>query len=441
MSALPNAPGRPRAVVFAYACEPGRGSEPGAGWGVVRALAEAADCTVLVGPAHADGVRRWAQSHPGEAAHLRFVVVPEARWPRPAGRGRLGWFMAYLRWLPNAERVARRLHAERPFDVACHAAYSTYWLPTPAVALGIPTVWGPVGGAVTTPAGLWPALGWRGIGGEVVDRVAVRLFALLPAARRAARRATVRVVQNAETRDQLPAALRARAWVLNHALLTELPPTPVDVPARGRTLLCAGALEARKGARLAIRALAHAPPDVRLTVVGDGPERQALERLAARLGVADRVTFLGAVPRERLFALLDTAAAAVFTGLREEGGLALAEAMLRGAPVVVLAHGGARTIAEACTDPSRVALVAPGRVDDTARRLAAAMTRFSRAPSRAASPTLDRPAAVRRLSDALREALGTAPGGGRQAGAPAPASPPLLRPPPAERAAAAETRR
>ena len=49
-------------LVFAYACEPGRGSEPGAGWGIVRALAQVAHCTVLVGPEHGPGIDRWAAS-------------------------------------------------------------------------------------------------------------------------------------------------------------------------------------------------------------------------------------------------------------------------------------------------------------------------------------------------------------------------------------------
>jgi len=58
-----------------------------------------------------------------------------------------------------------------------------------------------------------------------------------------------------------------------------------------------------------------------------------------------------------------------------------------------------------------VALVTPGRVRETARALAGAMTRFSRAPSPITGPTLDQAAAVRSLGDALREAL--------RAGAPA----------------------
>src|SRR5215218_4230889 len=91
---------RPRVLVFAFACEPGRGSEPGAGWGTVRALSTFADCVVLVGPEHAAGISRWQAS--GGRPGLTFVVVPEARWPGPGRGGRVAPFIAYLRWLPRA---------------------------------------------------------------------------------------------------------------------------------------------------------------------------------------------------------------------------------------------------------------------------------------------------------------------------------------------------
>ena len=97
----------------------------------------------------------------------------------------------------------------------------------------------------------------------------------------------------------------------------------------------------------------------------------------------------------------------VFTGLREEGGLALAEAMLAGAPIVVLAHGGAKIIAESSTDPARVALIEPGDVASTARRMGEAMTRFTRTPPRRREPLLESTAARAVLRDVLRRACGT----------------------------------
>jgi glycosyltransferase involved in cell wall biosynthesis len=396
---------RCRVLVFAYACEPGRGSEPGAGWGLVRALATFADCTVLVGPEHTQGIRNWetAYGHP----HLRFIEVPE-RWITPPDRRhRFTRFVLYLLWLPRAYAVGWSLHRRAPFAAVWHATYSTYWLPTPAVGFRVPCVWGPVGGAVVTSGQLRPLLGWRGLPDELLDFVAVRAFSLWPATRRTWRRARIRLVQNAETLARLPRALQPDTIVLNHALFTEVP--PVSPRAVGRQCLFVGSLESRKGASLAVRALACAAEDVTLWVVGDGPERPRLERLARRLGVSHRIRFCGRATREEVMNHIAEAAAVVFTGLREEGGLALAEAMLAGTPIVVLAHGGAKTIAESSTDPQRVALIEPADVATTARRLGEAMTRFTLAPRGRREPMLDSAAASAVLRDVLRRACASAP--------------------------------
>jgi glycosyltransferase involved in cell wall biosynthesis len=261
-----------------------------------------------------------------------------------------------------------------------------YWLPTPAAGFDVPCIWGPVGGAVSTPGTLWRLLGWRGLLTELVDLAAVRALAALPAVRRASQCDLV-FVQNDETRDRLPADVQRRAIVLNHALFTELPAVERQPPTA--TCLFVGALESRKGPRLALMGLAAAAPDVRLVIVGDGPDRSALEAFAGELGVSSRVRFVGAIPRAEVMRLVTTAAAVVFTGLREEGGIALAEAMLAGTPVIVLAHGGARTIAEATCDPDRVALIEPADLGTTACRIGAAMSQFSLRVARRRDPMLD----------------------------------------------------
>jgi glycosyltransferase involved in cell wall biosynthesis len=190
---------------------------------------------------------------------------------------------------------------------------------------------------------------------------------------------------------------------MNHAPFAEVP--PIEHRPRESEILFVGPLQARKGARLAVRALVQTPETVRLTIIGDGPERRALQALARRLGVAARIQFKGRLPHPDVFRNLATCAAVVFTGLREEGGIALAEAMLAGVPVIVLAHGGARTIAAAATDPSRVLLIQPASIALTARRLGEAMARFAALPSSNTGPTLDQTDARCAFRDAVREAL------------------------------------
>ena len=392
---------RPRLLVFAYGCEPGVGSEEGAGWDLVRAVGEFADCVVLVSPVHSEGLAKWKAEH--SASWLTYIAVPEPPFASRAKWHRITRFLIYLLWLRTALKIGRRLHAEHPFDGTYHATYSVYWLPTPATSFGVPCVWGPVGGAVTTPLRLWPFLGWLGVIDEILDVVAVRAASWWPGTRRTWWVAEGPILNNEETLRRMPRSIRDRFYILNHALVAAVP--RVEDRPRESHLLAVAALETRKGLRLLIRAMAHTPVDIRLLIAGDGPERASLERLARMLCLSHRVEFLGYVPREKLFELFARAAAVVFTGLREEGGMALAEAMLSGAPVIVLANGGARTIAESTTDPDRVALIEPAGTQETARRLAEAMFRFSRNPSTSTGPTLDPDAARRTLRGIFEKAL------------------------------------
>ena len=99
-------------------------------------------------------------------------------------------------------------------------------------------------------------------------------------------------------------------------------------------LLSVGRIDPRKGVATAIEALAELP-DATLTVAGSGPATLLAElaALAERLGVADRVTFAGAVPRADLPALYEAHDAVVFPVVWEEPwGLVPLEAMASGAP-------------------------------------------------------------------------------------------------------------
>lgn len=105
-----------------------------------------------------------------------------------------------------------------------------------------------------------------------------------------------------------------------------------DVPDGARVLLAVARLTNQKGIDVAIRALAGLPDDTVLVVLGEGPERAALLRLAQDLGVAQRLFLLGRVPD--VGAWLGRATLLVHPARWEGFGLAVLEAMLAGLPVV-----------------------------------------------------------------------------------------------------------
>jgi teichuronic acid biosynthesis glycosyltransferase TuaC len=108
---------------------------------------------------------------------------------------------------------------------------------------------------------------------------------------------------------------------------------------RRRTLLSVGLLIERKGHHHVIGALARLP-DTDLLIAGQGPDRTALEQLAVRLGVADRVIFLGNLDQDRLCEAYNAADALVLASSREGWANVLLEAMACGTPVVASAVWG-----------------------------------------------------------------------------------------------------
>jgi glycosyltransferase involved in cell wall biosynthesis len=107
---------------------------------------------------------------------------------------------------------------------------------------------------------------------------------------------------------------------------------PDDVPDGARVLLAVARLTPQKGLDTAVRALPLLPDDTVLVVLGEGPDRVRLDRLARDLGVERRVFLPGRVPD--VAAWLRRAALLVHPARWEGFGLGVLEAMLAGLPVV-----------------------------------------------------------------------------------------------------------
>jgi len=108
----------------------------------------------------------------------------------------------------------------------------------------------------------------------------------------------------------------------------------------GDYLLSVGRLESIKRVDLAVRALRHSDPPIRLVVVGTGSQREQAERVAREAGVAERVDFLGPVDDERLIALFADALGVIYAPFDEDFGYVTLEAFLAAKPVITATDSG-----------------------------------------------------------------------------------------------------
>lgn len=123
-------------------------------------------------------------------------------------------------------------------------------------------------------------------------------------------------------------------------------PAAQPLAVKGRHFVCVRRLVARTGVDLLIEAFGKAvaakllPPDITLRIVGQGPERAALESLAAKQIGAERIIFEGRVSLERRDELFATAIAQIVPTRELEGfGLVVLEAGVLGCPSLVTPVG------------------------------------------------------------------------------------------------------
>lgn len=142
-------------------------------------------------------------------------------------------------------------------------------------------------------------------------------------------------------------------WRPITAVEREAERSSMAIPAGSFVVGCVARIGAQKGQSYLVKALAKCDPSVRLLLIGDGPDREEILRLADRLGVGERVKVTGWLRDPR------TAVAAcdalVLSSLWEGYPIALLEGMSAALPYVATDVGGVTEIAR----PGRDALVVP----------------------------------------------------------------------------------
>ena len=331
-------------LVLAYAFEPDRGSEPGAGWEWATAAATHHDVWVVTSARHRTPTDRELAARPVPGLRQVLYLEDEVGLARGRALGRMNR-ATYFRWQRAAAPVLRRLHAEHRFDLGHHLTWGVDWQPTAVSRVpGLPYVWGPVGGSTSTSLRLARWLGARGLAAdlarEVISRPARRLFG-----DRVAAGASLVLAQNDDVRRRF--AGHGRVEIVPNAAI-RLPPDAIRAndPTKGarRRAVYAGRLEAWKGPRLAVAAAAAAPGWT-LDVYGDGPEAAALRRSVEKLGVDDRVRLHGRRPRDEVLVALARADALLLPSVHDSSPWVVAEAVSLGTPVVCLDRGGPPNLA------------------------------------------------------------------------------------------------
>jgi glycosyltransferase involved in cell wall biosynthesis len=382
---MQNSENRLHVILSAYACEPGKGSEPGVGWRWVEGLSGRVDLTVLTRSNNREGIQREIGAR-GEGDPLRGVRFLYYDLPAPLRRlkrwGLLKTLPYYFLW---QWAVSRKFSEQADAaDVVHHLTFCTalcpgFWNWTTAAR-----VIGPVA-APLVPDAYLPLFGSRRWSQALRNRL-IRNFLRLPWLRKSFTEAAAVAPANSDMKRLLEAMGVPCGEVMLDTGAPDRAPHADRRDADGVfRLLYAGVLERRKGLELALRAFSqfiqNSTSNIQnsssLILLGDGPDRERLQKLAQTLGIADHVDFRGRVPHEEMTRHFREADAFLFTSVRDASGGVNLEAMSHGLPVICIAHQGVGDI----TDDSCALRVPPGGIGETISGLAAAMTRLADDPA------------------------------------------------------------
>jgi glycosyltransferase involved in cell wall biosynthesis len=240
------------------------------------------------------------------------------------------------------------LNAEIGFDIVHQLNMVGFREPGYLWKLGVPFVWGPIGGMGLFPWRFLPTVGPGGalyyLAYNLANAWQMR-FARRP---RLAARAAGSALICATAENQRGAQVH---WGCDGRLLSEVGLPPPSARARTPTrrevaqplrIVWTGLHEPRKALNLALEALARLPRHVqwRLDVVGDGPRRKPWQSLSRSLGIEERCIFHGWLSREDALGVMASSHLMLITSLRDLTATVTIEALAAGLPIVCLDHCG-----------------------------------------------------------------------------------------------------
>ena len=341
-----------RVLISAFGCSPYRGSECAIGWNLAKELAKYNKITVLYGDVAKekqkieDVKKFFAENAPIPNLHLVYVApskvitLIEKLHQVPGMWG--FYYLAYNLWHRKAYKVAQELHKDKPFDIVHKLNMLGFREPGYLWKIGVPFVWGPVGGASNesirfhkffSKSGCIKVLA-RTILNEIQKHILIR-------PRIAAHRAKKIWAITADDIFMVSKIWKCKCEQMldggtDIALKGALKVYTLSEPLR---LVWSGIHTSRKALPILLEALATPAlkgnlGNIHLDVLGAGPETNGWKSLAQKLGVDSCIKWHGMLRRDEGLDVMRTGHVFVCTSIKEASSIVVMEALSLGLSVI-----------------------------------------------------------------------------------------------------------
>ena len=348
---------RIRVLISAYACEPNKGSEPGVGWNWALQMAKWDEVYVITRSNNRKVIEEFLQEYPME--HLHFYYHDCTTWKRKMKKLPNGIFVYYKMWQKEILPLVKKIVEKEKIEIVHHITFNEFRTPGKLYQLSSPFVWGPIGGGqFYNPIFKDAYFSQKDVLKEKFRNIINRYYLSFSKDIKAAvKKANVIMIADQSTEKIMPQTrkyvrLLETGYDLSRNGVKRYEESVVISGNRPINLLWVGGIWPRKGLKLLIDALHESRfQNYSLSVVGDGQDRKASEKLVQEYGIESKVHFLGNLSYNEVNNLYDNADVFVFTSLRDTSGNVVLEAMSHGLPVIAINHHG---VGEIVTDETGI---------------------------------------------------------------------------------------
>ena len=345
-------------LVMAYAISPYRGSEYAVAWNYVTHMSKNNNLTVLYGMSdnhmgETDTMEEYLKEH--AVNNVRFIAVKPNRlanllnWPNRHDFLVYTFYYAFSVWQREAYNVAREISKAEHFDLIHYVGPIGYREPGYLWKLGLPYVWGPVGGVNNAPRQLMKHMPLAGRMKQTFRSVANTIqFHTMHRLKKALEATDVLLTATSENQQKFRQVHHKDSICLPENCITgtiTLDESKFNNPAK-YNIIVIGRLDARKSVGVFLEAMAQVRnrDKLHVDIVGDGPLRARLQGYDCEHGLDGLITWHGQLPRVEAVKIFNRAHLHVITSVSEGNPTTIWEAMSYGVPTMSFDHCGMHDI-------------------------------------------------------------------------------------------------
>lgn len=362
-------------LISAYGCEPNKGSESGVGWNWVLQMAKNNKLWVITRKNNKESIEG---NIPKEIeGNISFIYYDPSNFIKKLKIKDKGLYLFYFFWQLGAYLEVKKIVKKIKFDYTMHLSFGSIWMPTFIPFLGIPFIWGPIGGGEGIPDNYLSRFSLKQKLTQKFRKVLIKTILINPLTFFSCYKATSILVRTKDTYNIIPNRYKNKTKIILETGMEFNEFKNIKKIWRKNNIcniIYTGRLIQLKNLEIALKSLSKVQTKeiFKFTIIGRGSLKQNLETLCKKLNLNTSVEFVNEISRKEVLQKLSESDLYLFLSLKEGGAWSLMEAMGIGLPVICMNLSGMQII----TNKECALQIEPSNYEETEEKVQEALEKL-----------------------------------------------------------------